>query len=276
MTGDNAEEKGTGRPETAGAELSGPGLFQIVLAVLFSIAVLIGLFIFLASAYTRQTAVPTPTPTATPTPPPPTPTFTPRPTATPRPTFTPTPAPTPLPDLSGVVLNLRDLPKGFEALPVEEWPPLVITATAFLSETVSSSGRLYNPTGFRYPGTRTPEIVLSYLLFPLSLAEQERLDARLTDPPSVLRMALESLGGARVTALEILPEMDDLGDASAGVSVRGTLEGQPWRLEVAMVRRGAAFEYVLAAYPEGKKPPLGLREAAELLDGRVKAALGGR
>lgn len=276
MTGDNAEGKGAERPETAGADLSGPGLFQIVLAVLFSTAVLVGLFIFLASAYTRQTAVPTPTPTATSTPPPPTPTFTPRPTATPHPTFTPTPAPTPLPDLSSAVLNLQDLPRGFEVLPSEEWPPLSITASAFLSETVSASGRLYNLTGFRYPGTRTPEIVLFYLLFPLSPAEQERLDARLADSPSALRMALESLGGAQATALEILSGMGDLGNASAGIAARGTLEGQAWRLEVAMVRRGAAFEYVLVAYPEGKKPPIGLHDVAELLDRRVKAALGGR
>ncbi len=263
-------------PETSGVDISGPSLFQIVLAGLFSAAVLVGLFIFLASAYTRQTAVPTPIPTATPTPPPPTPTPTPRPTATPRPTFTPTPAPTPLPDLSEATLNLQDLPKGFEPLPPGERPPLLITATAFLSETISSSGRLYNLTGFRYPGIRTPEIVLSYLLFPLSPEEQVSLNARLADPPLVLRMALESLTGGRVSALEVLPEMDDLGDASAAVSARGTLEEQSWRLEVAMVQRGAAFAYVLVAYPEGKKPPITLREAAELLDERVRAALGGR
>ncbi|MGC8960527.1 MAG: hypothetical protein ACP5OO_12250 [Chloroflexia bacterium] len=264
-------------PETpTGVDISGPRPFQVGLAVLFSLAVLAGLAIFLASAYTRQTAIPTPTATATATPSPPPPTFTPRPTATPRPTFTPTPAPTPLPDLSVAVLSLQDLPGGFEILPPEGRPPLLITATAFLSGTVSSSGRLYNLTGFRYPGTRTPEIVLFYLLFPLSPEEQKRLDARLADPPSALGMALESLGGVRVTALEILPKMDNLGEASAGVAARGTVEGAAWRLEVAMVRQGAAFEYILVAYPEEKKPPLSLRQAAEPLDERVKAALGGR
>lgn len=276
MTRDSAEGGQAGSPETAGTDVYAPSLFQIVLAILFSIAVLVGLFIFLASAYTRQTAVPTPTATPTATPPPPTPTFTPRPTATPHPTSTPTPAPTPLPDLSSVAIGLQDLPKGFEVLPAEARPPLSITATAFLSETVSASGRLYNLTGFRYPGTRTPEIILSYLLFPLSPAEQESLDARLADPPSVLAMALKSLGGGRVAALEVLPGMDDLGEASTGVAARGTLEGEAWRLEVAMVRRGAAFAYILVAYPEGKKPPVGLREVAELLDKQVKAVLGGR
>ncbi len=278
LVGEPAGPPGESAPEVPSKTdiLRAPGPFQIVFAVLFSVAVLVGLFIFLASAYTRQTAVPTLTPTPTATPPPPTPTFTPQPTATPRPTSTPTPAPTPLPDLSGVAIGLPDLPRGFDPLPPEEWPPLSITATAFLSETVSSSGRLYNPTGFRYPGTRTPEIILSYLLFPLSPDEQKRLDARLADPPSALAMALESLVGGRVTALEVLPGMDDLGDASTGISARGTLEGQSWRLEVAMVRRGAAFAYVLVAYPEGKKPPIGLRQVAELLDKQVKAALGGR
>ncbi len=271
----NPPEPSGKAPETPVVDVSEPGPFQLILAVLFSMAVLVGLFTFLALAYTRQTAVPMPTPSATPTPPPPTPTFTPWPTATPRPTHTPTPAPTPLPDLSGAVINLQDLPKGFEVL-AEEHPSLSITATAFLSGTVSSSGRLYNLTGFRYPGTRTPEIILSYLLFPLRPAEQRELDARLAQSPSALRMALESLGGAQVTALEVLSGMDDLGNVSVGVAARGTLEGQNWRIEVAMVRREAAFAYVLIAYPEGKKPPIGLRKVAEVLDDRVKAALGGR
>jgi len=275
--GERPGPAGTPPPEVpSGIDAYASRPFQTILAVLFSLAVLIGVFLFLSSAHARQTFVPTPTPTATATPPPPTPTFTPHPTATPRPTVTPTPSPTPLPDLSGATLGLEDLPKGFEPLPPEERPPLSITATAFLSETVSSSGRIYNLTGFRYPGTRTPEIVLSYLLFPLSREEQGRLDARLADPPSALRMALESLGGGRVTVLEVLSGMDDLGDASVGVAARGTLEGGNWRLEVAMVRRGAAFAYVLVAYPEGEKPPVDLRKAAERLDAQVRAALGGR
>lgn len=244
-----------------------------VIIIVVSLAV--GL-IFIVSGRFQTSEAPTPFPTL-------------RATNTPVPTrqrATPRPSPTlsttdkalrqtraALPDLSGVALTMADMPPGFGAMSpgdLAEWGLSGSDLEQSLADTVQAT--VHNPAGFAFTDPPSFEYILTYLVYPLTEAEQADLDRMIAGDPVSLIAALPPVKDRGNATL--LPGADRFGDKSGGCSLLGRFdENVPVHLDVLVIRRGAVVAVVQAVYPEGT-PPLTVIDAAGILDARLAQALG--
>jgi hypothetical protein len=267
---------------------------SLVALMLLSCDVSNQLVALIATPTPTPTNTPTATPTATPTN---TPTNTPRPTNTPKPTNTPIPptAPpkptnTPIPptetfkptappvvDLSSAVLMGKDLPAGFQALSAADLKQLNLSesdlAQAFSG--ASTTARPMNFTAFLNSNPQKFQIVLSFLLYPLTTLEKAAFDLQLANPDIALQSFgagfTSTTGGAKPS---LLPGMDKFGDKSIGFTTTMSSGGLALRMDMVIVSRGTAIEVLMSMYLDGVQPTANLADLAKILDARVAAALG--
>lgn len=205
---------------------------------------------------------------------------TPTPSPTPSPTPTPTPRPTPYyqsegeqggfvpPDVSSVVLTRQDVPPGFQV---------------FYPEGLDEAVEAYQSDEYRvqYINTfldlETLEFVgAGTVLLPSSVG-QTSFDVLMQDPQFVLDLVVsEGMLGYidEVYGLEELPEMDDIGEISTGVTVLAEVEGySPFRQDVVVFRRGMLGVVVFDSYVDALGASVAVGELARTLDARAVEAL---
>jgi len=210
-------------------------------------------------------ATPTPTPTHTPTPTlTPTPTITPSPTPTATPTNTPTVTPTPRPDLSQAVLTIEDLPSGFEAIALEE---IGITKDDLSNNEfkVESTFAFLEPKNF--------EFILGFTTLLPSRIDQAGFDLALRNPEFLAESLLQGMGGTEILEQNTLPHLNNIGDASAGLTVVANIEGIPMRMDVVVFRRDTVGAFIFVMYLNGDVPMVSIDEAANKLDARISKVL---
>ena len=203
---------------------------------------------------------PTPVPPTTPTPVPPTATPIP-PTPTPVP---PSPTPTPLPDLSNVVLTLEDLPSGFEAMPPVE--------LGFTEEDLSQDGFTVESL-FVFLEAEHFELVMGLTALVATRLEQAGFDVALRQPDFVLDSLIGGMGATDILEQKDLPDLDDIGDASVGVTVAADMEGIPMRMDIVPFRRDVVGAFILVMYIDGDVPIVPIGDVARMFDERIVEAL---
>ena len=216
------------------------------------------------------------TPTLTPTP---TPTFTPTLTFTPSRTFTPTkpPTATPTPDpLTAASLTLDDFPAGFQAVSGNELDSTRRQLESGFSQ-LASGASVHNLALFANSRPQEFQLVLTFLLYPLSALEQTSFGLMLSDPD----LFITSVGGGftqvsgQELSGEVLPDSQGIGDQSLGMTavINGAAGGL--RIDIMVVQRTYVVELVYSLYADGTRPAVGVVDLAPILDARVAAALGG-
>ena len=110
------------------------------------------------------------------------------------PTITPTPTQVPLPNLSAVKLVAKDLPAGFQELSADNLKKMNLNEDALGNafRGVGAQARIQNLAAFQH--LPRYQIVLGFLIYPLSPAERATLEAQLANPDS----AAKSWGAALV------------------------------------------------------------------------------
>lgn len=206
-------------------------------------------------------ATPTPTVTNTPTR---TPTATPTRTLTPTPSMTPTRTATPRPDISGAVLALEDLPPGFETIPMDQFG---------LSDDALGSEDLPFETAFGFLEAEHFEFVVGFTALLLTSLERASFDLSLRHPDFLMDSMLQSMGATQVSGQQEIAGMDDIGDASVGITMAIDLGGLPFRTDIAIFRRDIVGCVILLMYPRGETPLVAIDEAATKLDERVVEVL---
>jgi hypothetical protein len=243
--------------------------------------------LLLACSLPRQLAALVGTPTFTPTRTF-TPTFTLTPTdtatltLTPTPTFTSTPTKsptaTPTPDLlANAVLTVADLPEGFLALSDQDLKRLNLSesdlARAF--GPAFSQAQPHNFAGFVNNSPQKPEIVASFLFYPLSPLEQSLLDTYFADPEVAAKAFASGVTDPEAkAATRVLKGMDKFGDRSFGLTTLLGSGNPKLRMDVVIVHQRTVAEFVFAVYPDSTQPPVGVGDLTRILDDRVAAALG--
>ena len=204
-----------------------------------------------------STAIDTPTPTVTASP-----TNTPTPTASP--TNTPTVTTAPLSDLSDAVLTLQDFPSGFE-----EIPPATF---GFTKEDLSQEGFTVESL-FAFLEAEHFEFVVGFTtLLPTGL-EQAGFDVALRQPDFLLESLIVGMGPVDILEQKELPGLDDIGDASVGLTVVIDVEGFPMRVDVVAFRRDIAGAFVIIMYLDGEVPIVPIGDVARKFDERVVGVL---
>ena len=206
---------------------------------------------------------PTPTPVPpTPTPVPPTPTPVP-PTPTPTP-LPPTPTLTPLPDLSNVVLTLEDLPSGFEAMSPAEF--------GFTKEDLSQDDFTVESL-FVFLEAEHFELVMGFTALVSTRLEQAGFDVALRQPDFLLDSLIGGMGATDILEQKDLPDLDDIGDASAGVTVAVDMEGISMRMDIVAFRRDVVGAFVFVMYIDGDVPIVPIGDVSRIFDERIVEVL---
>lgn len=200
-------------------------------------------------------------PTATSTP---MPTDTPTPSPTPTPTDTPPPSPAPLPDLSDAVLTLDDLPPGFAVMPPEQLglTPEDLSGEGFEAESV-----------FTFLEPSTFQLIMGFTILVPDTIQQAGFDLALRNPEFLLNQFAGGMGATAVIEQQALPDLDDIGDASTGLTVVADLEGISMRIDMVVFRTGLAGAMVMLMYPDGVDPDISIGETAHRLEEKLAEVL---
>jgi len=235
--------------------------------VLFSFLAL-SLFIFLGTGCaTVQNVIATPTltptdtpiPTKTPTPSP-TSTDTPVPTATFMPTRTMTVTPTATPDMTSLVLNLDELPFGFEEMDPAEMGLSFenLAAQGFPAESL-----------FAYVNPEIFEVVFGYTAHIGGGLTMAQANLAMSEPEAVQQGFLSGFSAHKIMRSGFLVGLDDIGKNRIGMTVTTNEGGIPMTTEMIVFRREFVLAYVIITYRDGQEQPLTLHDAAKILDARI-------
>ena len=197
-------------------------------------------------------ATETPTPTNTPLP-----TSTPTSTPTPVPTDTPTPAVLPILELSEIRLSLEDLPSGFIVINPEDF--------GFSAELLSEED--FQVAGvFAFLELVNTQIVIGFTVDVPTPLEMIGFDLGLQQPGFLVDAFIGGLEGADILEQEALPELNDVGDSSAGVTILVDFDGIEMRFTMIVFRRGSAAAFLLLMHPDGTDPTVDIEKLANKLD----------
>jgi osmoprotectant transport system substrate-binding protein len=218
---------------------------------------------------TETAAAPTATATATQTPTPsPTPTETPTQTPTPMPTQTPTPSPSPTPDMTTFLPTAADLAPALEPVPPE------------MIEFFAGEGATEFFDGVAMFMSQDPvEVVMAMMMQLDTEFERETFDIEVD--PEV--MATSTLAGIGISSIEDenvvgygeIPDVEDVGQISAGVTFAVNMEGDLLRWDLLTFRRGEVGVYLTVLYPDGALPMTAVTALAETIDARIALASSG-
>ena len=187
--------------------------------------------------------------------------FTPR--ATPTPTPSPSPTPTPAAvDFWDMVLTLDDFPAGFEQIPVDD-SDIVNEGLGGKKWPIQSAFIFFEPDDYQF--------VIGGIQLLQGRLDQVQFDAGVHRPEFMLQWMIQSMGLSGILDEGVLPGLDDIGDASSGITVasEGTGEGLPMRLDLVAFRRHTVGAYVIVTYVDGENPVVEVGRLARMFDERI-------
>jgi len=155
-------------------------------------------------------------------------------TLTPTLTATPTISPTVTP-ISGASFSLEDLPAGFTEMSLAELVELIMGFT---------------------------------ILLPTQL-EQVGFDIDLHQPDILMESFVGGMGATNILEQKELTHLDDIGNASAGLTVVADMDGIQMQIDMAVFRRDTVGAVVFVMYIDGDVPVLTIEEVTTKLDNRI-------
>ena len=180
------------------------------------------------------------------------------------------------PTAAQAMLTLKDLPSGFRELPPELAAEFASRLNV-LSQQVGQ-GSLKPENFFAFVNPENFQIVLGFTnKFP-NQPEQASFDASLQQlqKPEVqqqilsqLQEQLKAYGEIKVTEYTALPGLNNLANASTGITLALEMQGQPLRLDFATFRRNTVGAFTAVMYPKGEQAAIAVGDVARKLDGRI-------
>jgi hypothetical protein len=177
------------------------------------------------------------------------------------------------PDLSNVIINLSDLPPGFEVLEgsqLSSMEGMLESAKSSLSRITKAT--LQNVTGYTVRDPQNLQLVISGLIAPLSSDDQAEVDRELSDTESIEKSLGSAAGSGELRRLE---GSDIFGDISMGVTMTMGSGSIKLRMDYIVVRRQMVLEEVGVMYLDGKQPSISALQVTRIVDGRVADVVGG-
>lgn len=175
-----------------------------------------------------------------------------------------------------VALTLEDLPPGFTELP----PELATTVASRLDvlKQQLGQGNMKLENFFAFVNPQNFQIVLGFTGKLPTQPEQAGFDSSLQQiqKPEVqqrmlsqLQEKLKSFKEVKVTEYKALPGLDNLANASTGMTMGLEMQGQPLQMDLAAFRRNGVGAFTAVMYAKGEQPALAVGDVARKLDGRI-------
>ena len=168
-------------------------------------------------------------------------------------------------DWSEVVIKSKDLPPEFEGMPAEDLAELKqeLSQEDFSVESVFA---FMEPNNF--------ELLLGVTTPLENQQEQNDFEAILAEPEVLRKLVTEGMGSTQILEQNPLEELENIGEAVAGVTLKLNLEGVPANLDIVAFRRDAIGAFVFLLYLDGQTPRMPIANLARTLDDRAQGILG--
>jgi hypothetical protein len=182
-------------------------------------------------------------------------------------TFTPRPTSSVTPDWSEWTLKLDDLPEGFEEIALED-----IAATAY-EVLFGDDAELSSVFGFIY-SSRTDEddTITGFTVYLPTGEERFTFSKGLDQPEQLLDSIIESLEVEEVFDQAMLLGLEEIGDASIGLTITARIDNVDWRIDIVPFRTEDTGAVVMVKYQDSISPIMTVEEAAAALNRRIVEA----
>jgi hypothetical protein len=170
-------------------------------------------------------------------------------------------------DLANATLTLADLPAGFQEFSEQDLKDMGMD-----SETLASSFKdtLKKATpqsfkAFMNTDMENFEMVMCFVLAPLTTLEKASFDVYLSDPEGAAKDFGEGAGSSQVEIIQ----MDKIGDSSVGLTFTSGEGDTKLRADVVISRNKNAVTISMVFYLDGQTPVFTVEQAAKIMNQRV-------
>ncbi len=190
-----------------------------------------------------------------------------------------TPAPNPPSEqpASGVTLTLQDLPPGFQEVPQQIKQQIATWLEPF--KQLLARGNLPLSNFFAFVNLQKFEVVFGFTrilpdqplalsIFDATLQQMQQTAAR-QQMISNVREKLQNVQGIELVEYQALPELNNLANASTGLTLAAKLQGKPIRIDIAGFRRNTVGAFTAVFYVDGGKPVVPVKDVVGKLDNRI-------
>jgi hypothetical protein len=165
-----------------------------------------------------------------------------------------------------VTLRLEDLPRGFTAMPPAE--------LAKLKEDLSQD-QIDVENVFAFVAQQQFQLIMGITTRLETPQQQAQFDELLRDPEKLKALLAENLQATNAPP-QALNNINNIGDAAAGVSLQVDLDNLLARLEILVLRKNQMGAFVFVLYREGQRPLYPIAEVGRQLDRRAQEVRTGR
>jgi hypothetical protein len=123
---------------------------------------------------------------------------------------------------------------------------------------------------FMFMNPEKYEIVLGFTAVLTNTLGQVSADMALNNPDELMAgMVTGMSGGADVIEKEPLTDLDNIGDASTGVTMLVDVQGIRMRFDMSMFREDTVLGILLVMYKDGMTPSVSIQELTPVFDQRI-------
>jgi hypothetical protein len=196
------------------------------------------------------------------------------PTDTPQPPTPTVPPEEVVKDIKSAKLTLEDFPDGFRVLSAADMAEMGMTpdklAGSFTKD--MSDAKVYSANGFMSQDGKKMDIVISLVVYPLTMLEKSGFDLSLSDPQAFMKSVTAESG----SDAKLLDGTQNIGDKTAAMDYQleqSSPDDIAARSRVVVTLRGRAVAIVFNIYFNSLAPKVDTIELARKLDARLADAL---
>ena len=187
-----------------------------------------------------------------------------------------------------VTLTLEDMPPGFQVVPPQMTANFVELLKKQLGQVSLNPENLFafmsqtsTPSSSTTSSSSSGQIVVGYT-GTLKETDKEQFDdyVKKMQQPEVqeeminqIRERLKSSTGIEIQEYSSIPELNNMGEVSTGMTLKISMAGQPMRIDIGSFRRNNYGALTAVMYPDGQPPKISLSEIARKLDGRISSVV---
>ena len=180
------------------------------------------------------------------------------------------------PTAPAITLTLKDLPVGFVEVPQEIKTQLDARLEPFKQLLAKENVPVENFFAFVEP--QKLEVVMGFTGMLADQTQQSKFDATLgqlqqpqvrSQVVSEIQSALQQYRGIKIVEQQSLPQLDNIGDTSAGLSLAVALRQQLVRVDMGGFRRGRVGVTTAVVYLDKTVPVIPVRDVATKLDNLI-------
>jgi hypothetical protein len=157
---------------------------------------------------------------------------------------------------------LEDLPAGFVEIPATDMASALEGAQGESGFDYEAFFMFMNPQGY--------EIVLGFTAVLTNTLGQTSADMALSNPDLLMSSIVSGIsGGADVIEQKPLTGLDNIGDASTGISMLADIQGTRMRFDIALFRQDTVLGILMIMYQDGVTPSVSIQDLTHVFDQRV-------